>query len=216
MSYKAVLFDMDGTLLNTLEDLANAGNQTLKKLGFPIHNIEDYRFFVGKGAASLAKVILPTEKQDESTVQTCLEMFLNEYDKHWMDNTKLYPGISQMLDQLTEMGIRMSIFSNKPHPLTMKCANAFLSKWNFEKIYGQSAETPRKPDPKGALKIAEEMNLPTESFAYLGDTSTDMKTANAAKMFPVGVLWGFRPKEELIEAGSKALLENPLELFKFI
>lgn len=216
MSYKAVLFDMDGTLLDTLEDLADAGNQTLVKLGFPIHSIADYRFFVGKGAANLAKVILPLENQDETMINTCLEMFLKEYDDHWMDNTKPYPGIPQMLDQLTERGIRMSIFSNKPHQLTMNCANAFLSKWSFEEIIGQSEETPRKPDPKGALKIAEKMELPTNAFAYMGDTSIDMKTANAASMYPIGVLWGFRPKEELIEAGAKVLLENPLELFRYI
>ena len=212
MPYQAVIFDLDGTLLDTLEDLGDAVNRVLSARGLPVHPIDAYRFFVGDGMAKLIERALPEDKRDAETVRSCLEAFRVDYDRHWNVKTKPYDGIGAMLDELTARGLKRAILSNKPHEFTQLCVSEFLSKWSFDAVIGGRDGVPLKPDPAGALEIALTLGLPPAAFLYLGDTAVDIKTAIAADMTPVGALWGFRPAKELLESGAKILIEQPLEI----
>ena len=212
MPYKAILFDLDGTLLDTLEDLGDAVNRVLSARGLPVHPIDAYRFFVGDGVAKLIERALPEDKRDAETVRSCLEAFRADYDRNWNVKTKPYDGIGAMLDELTARGLKRAILSNKPHEFTQLCVREFLSKWTFDAVIVQREKVPLKPDPAGALELALTLGISPAAFLYLGDTAVDIKTAIAAGMTPVGVLWGFRPEKELRESGAKILIEQPLEV----
>ncbi|MFQ5965040.1 MAG: HAD family hydrolase [Candidatus Scalinduaceae bacterium] len=216
MSYKAVLFDLDGTLLDTLEDLGSVMNRVLTRKGYPTHKLDNYRYLVGDGATTLIKRALPEEKRNDNIIRSCLEAFLKDYDQNWNVKTKPYNGITEMLDTLTACGMKMAVLSNKPHEFTNRCVTHFLPSWNFDMVLGQCDEFPSKPDPAGALKVAECLNLSPSDFLYLGDTAVDMKTSIAAGMFPVGVLWGFRSAKELRENGAQVLIKKPLEILNLL
>ncbi len=216
MRYKAVLFDLDGTLLDTLEDLGNAVNRVLARKGFPTHELDSYRYSVGDGAAMLVKRALPKEKRTDNIVHSCLEAFLEDYGQNWNVKTKPYDGIPAMLDALTSREIKMTVLSNKPHEFTKRCVEHLLPNWNFDVVFGKRDVVPGKPDPTGALEIAECLNIPPSEFLYLGDTAVDMKTSTAAGMFPVGALWGFRPAKELQDNGAQVLIARPLEILNLL
>ena len=216
MKKKAVVFDLDGTLLDTLDDLCNSVNRVLESKGFPVHSLDAYRYYVGDGAATLFRRVLPEGHRDEQMIQQCLLDFREDYGRNWSVKTKPYPGIDTLLDALTAQGVQMSVLSNKPHETTMKCIEGILPGWKFEPVFGQREGVPRKPDPSGAREIARMLGLKPADFLYLGDTGTDMQTATAAGMFPVGALWGFRTKEELIEHGARALVHRPDELLDIL
>ena len=212
MKYQAIIFDLDGTLLNTLADLGNAVNRVLTKHGFPAHELEAYRFFVGDGALMLITRALPSSERDENTINTCLEEFLIDYELNSDRETDLYEGIPDLLDILTKAGIKLAVHSNKPHTLAIKCINNYLSRWEFSAIIGQQEAIPKKPDPAGALQIAGQIGIPVSSFIYVGDSGVDMKTAVSAGMLAAGALWGFRTAEELNECGAMILLSHPREV----
>ena len=216
MKYKAVLFDLDGTLLDSIEDMGDSLNRVLVQNGFPTHDRDAYCRFVGDGATNLINRALPEGKRTESIISSCLKSFLVDYDKNWNVKTRLYDGIPELLDTLTSRGLKISVLSNKPHRYTLKCMDGFLSDWEFDVVFGQRDEVPRKPDPAGALEIAEQLNIIPSDFLYLGDTETDLKTSFAAGMFPVGVLWGFRSAGELRENGAKVLINGPLEVLELL
>jgi phosphoglycolate phosphatase len=216
MTYKAVIFDLDGTLLDTLEDLGNAGNRVLTARGFPTHEIDAYRYFIGDGATTLITRALPEEKRSDEIISTCLEEYRQDYSRNWNVNTKPYDGVEEMLDALVAHGFKLAILSNKPHEFTKQCVTGFLSKWTFDAVFGQRDPIPRKPDPAGALKIAGELKTAPSDFLYLGDTAIDMKTAIAANMFPVGALWGFRSAEELQQNGAQVLLKRPMDIMNIL
>jgi phosphoglycolate phosphatase len=212
MPFKAVLFDLDGTLLDTLEDIADAANRVLTANGFPGHGLDAYRRFVGDGAAALMTRALPAGERREETIQRCLDAFVGDYGRNWNVKTAPYPGIPELLDALTGRGTPMAVLSNKPHRPTCRCVARILGRWRFEVVFGERAGVPRKPDPVGALEAADRMALPPSAFLYLGDTATDMATAEAAGMYPVGVAWGFRPIEELERAGARLVVTRPSEV----
>lgn len=216
MHFKAILFDLDGTLLDTLEDLGNAANRVLEKYDFPTRPLDTYRYFVGDGATVLMKRALPENKRDDDTVGACVQTFREEYGKGWNVKTRPYDGVAEMLDALTAGGLKMAVLSNKPDEFTKRCVTEFLPKWNFEMVLGQSNLMPLKPDPKGALEIARCLNVIPSHFIYLGDTAIDMKTAIAAGMYPVGALWGFRTGKELRENGAQALIKRPQEILTLL
>lgn len=216
MQYKAILFDLDGTLLDTLADLGNSMNRVLRGQGFPVHLLDAYRYFVGNGSRMLVTRTLPETHRDEKTVKRCLSLFLEEYEQHWQDETRPYDGVPEMLDALQAQELELTVFSNKPHDFTVLCVQKLLSKWRFRVIAGQRETVAPKPDPGGALAIARTLNLSPSEFLYLGDTGTDMQTAVAAGMFPVGALWGFRPREELLEHGARILLEHPVDMLELL
>ena len=212
MSAKAILFDLDGTLLNTLDDLADAVNRVLMAKGFPTHRLDAYRYFVGNGSLMLVTRALPENHRDDQMVHSCLEAFLRDYGQNWMIKTKPYEGVPAMLDVLTERGLKLAILSNKKDDVTKKTVNELLSRWTFDAVIGQRDEVPAKPDPAAALEIVERFHVAAGEFIYLGDTDVDMETAVAAGMFPVGALWGFRTSEELLVGGARALISRPMDL----
>jgi len=216
MAYKAVIFDLDGTLLNTLEDLGNAMNRVLAKEGFPSHPLDAYRYFVGDGATMLVIRALPEDNRNDDTIQRCLKMFLEDYSQNWNINTKPYEGIPEMLDALAARGLKMAVLSNKPDDDAKRCVAELLPNWDFDMVLGQREGIPRKPDPAGALQITEHFQIPPFEILYLGDTAVDMQTAIAAQIFPVGALWGFRPQKELEENGARAFLKKPMEILTFV
>lgn len=211
--FKAVLFDLDGTLVDTIEDLADSVNAALAALGHPQHELGPYNYFVGNGIEILVKRALPEDKRDDETVEECLALCRKEYANRWKDKSLPYPGIPEMLDELTARGFKLTILSNKPDHFTKAMVNDLLAKWKFEHIQGALPDVPIKPDPTAALAIANKLEIPPEEFLYFGDTNTDMETANGAGMHAIGVTWGFRPREELVESGAKTLLNSPMELF---
>jgi phosphoglycolate phosphatase len=195
-----------------LADIACAANAGLSELGFPMHPVESYRRFVGDGAGCLALRVMPEDHQDEETVERCREIIAAEYAKCWADNTKPYPGIPEMLAELHEQRIPMAVLSNKPHESTRTVVEGYFPDHYFQIVRGSLPSVPIKPDPAGALQIAEELDILPGRFVYIGDTDTDMRTAVAAGMFPAGALWGFRTGEELTANGAKVLLKKPAEI----
>lgn len=216
MKFKAVLFDLDGTLLNTLDDLADSMNTSLRRFGFPGHPVDAYRYLVGDGLLNLVLRALPADHRDEATVNEVAGAEWEEYGRNWANKTQPYEGIPELLDALRERGIAMCILSNKPDEFTHIIVQKFLSKWKFAIVRGQDEDTPIKPNPLGADQIALELGLTNAEFLYVGDSNTDMRTANAAGMFAVGALWGFRGRDELIAAGAKALIERPRDLLNLL
>ena len=216
MNFKAVIFDLDGTLLDTLNDLASSMNSVLARFNFPVHPVDSYRYYVGDGMDTLVRRTLPKQNCDSRTIAKCLKAVKEEYHAHWADSTKPYPGIPQMLTAIQNHSIPMCILSNKPHDFTELTVNKLLPAWSFKVIRGVSDLTPKKPDTAGALQICAELDVPPASVLYLGDTDTDMITANVAGMYPVGVLWGFRTAEELKSNGAKTLLAKPVDILTLL
>jgi phosphoglycolate phosphatase len=216
MKYKAVLFDLDGTLLDTLVDLAGTVNRSLAKVGFPAHKVEEYKYFVGDGREQMAERALPPEHRDAATLKKLLTYINEDYTQHWGDNTATYEGIPELLDELVRRKTLIAVLSNKPYDFTETMVDKLLSKWRFAVVAGAMPSVPIKPDPTSAIKIARDLNIAPSDFLYLGDTDIDMKTAVGAKMFPCGVLWGFRTAEELKAGGARALVQYPGEVLKLL
>jgi phosphoglycolate phosphatase len=213
-SYKAVIFDLDGTLLDTLADIGSAANDVLKDRGHATHNLDAYRHFIGDGVATLFKRILPEGVPTPEVVAECVSEFGVTYGRRWDDNSRLYPGIEELLNELVQRAVPIAILSNKPHDFVGVCVAEFLSTWPFEPILGQREGVPRKPDPAGVLEVCEALGVAPEECVYVGDSSVDMLTAKNSGAMAVGVAWGFRPVEELVEYGAARILETPLQLLK--
>jgi phosphoglycolate phosphatase len=216
MNYRAVIFDLDGTLLDTLEDLMAAVNHSLLKLGFPTHGPAEFKYFVGAGRDVMAALSLPADRRTPKIVAQLCENVDAYYLQHWTDHTRPYPGIPELLNSLTARGIRMAVLSNKPHNFTVLNISKLLSPWHFEAVLGATSSLPKKPDCTSALQIARQMEIAPADFLYLGDSDIDMQTATNACMYPVGALWGFRTAEELKSAGAKTLVREPLELLDLL
>lgn len=216
MAYRAVLFDLDGTLLDTIKDIADSVNIALARLGLPQHEVEAYKYYVGDGRKALAIRALPEDCRDTANVDRLSASIEIEYSKRWVNNTMAYPGVPDMLQSLAHLGIKMAILSNKPQASTEEMVSGLLSQWRFELILGARSSIPMKPDPTSALQTARRLNIPPAEFLYLGDTDVDMKTATAAGMYPVGALWGFRTADELLAGGAKDLIQNPTDLLRLL
>lgn len=216
MKYKAVVFDMDGTLLDTLADLGDAMNRVLEQHGFATHPMDAYRRFVGSGAGQLVARALPAHERDEDLQNRCLQAFLREYEAGWRIRTCLYEGIPELLDALAARKIPMAVLTNKPQAFAELCMREFLSRWDFALTVGQAPGVPVKPDPAGPRQVIDHLGVRPDEILYLGDTDVDMFTAVNAGMHPVGVLWGFRPESELLESGAAATLAHPMELLRFL
>ena len=216
MNYSAIIFDLDGTLLNTIDDLANAMNFVLEQHLFPTHDVEKYKYFVGNGMENLTRRALPSTCKDESVIATCLEEFQTRYSETWHLCTKPYPGIVELLDALEALGIKMSILSNKNDQFTQVMIDYYFGLDRFDFVYGARVDVPKKPDPTAALEIASRSSILPSAYLYLGDSGVDMQTANSAGMFALGATWGFRKKEEMEEFGVKRLIYDPLEIVELI
>lgn len=216
MSYKAILFDLDGTLLNTLADIGDAVNRVLTRESLPAHSLPAYRHFIGDGVVMLMTRALPENKQNDETIGNLVEAFRKDYGKNWNVKTKPFEGVPGMLDALSRRRIRMAVLSNKPHAMTRRCIEELLPEWTFDVVLGQRENVPRKPDPSGALEVADHLNLLPKQILYLGDSAVDMLTARAAGMFAIGALWGYRSMDELKGAGAQALIDRPEDVLSFL
>lgn len=216
MKFKAILFDLDGTLLDTIDDLSNSMNAVLERKGFPTHGTEAYKYFIGDGIRNLVIRALPEDNRTEAMVDQCLAGMKEEYGKRWDEKTKPYEGIPELLDALQAKGIRMTILSNKADEFTRLVVDKLLPRWEFDVVFGERPSVPKKPDPAGAIEISRMLRIPAQEFLYLGDTHVDMRTANAAGMYAVGALWGFRKADELVEGGAKVLIPKPETLLDLL
>ena len=212
--FKAALFDLDGTLLNTIDDLGNSMNGVLRSMKLPEHTIPEYKIFVGKGLRNLVTSVLPHDSRDDSTISICLDKMLQEYGSRWCEQTRPYEGIPELLDELVNREIKLAILSNKAHHITMLVYNKYLDRWPFEAVFGERPGIPRKPDPTVALDIIDILGVKAEEIVYLGDSGSDMETAIKAGMYPVGALWGFRDARELVEHGAKKIIQTPAEFLE--
>jgi phosphoglycolate phosphatase len=216
MKFQAAIFDLDGTLLDTLADIADAMNAALEGMGFPVHETTAYRYLTGDGVRALAERSIPEKAKDEITVAACIREFRSEYAGRWGKKTRSYPGIIGLLTELVRRRIKLSVLSNKLDEFTRQAVRDFLPGFEFSFIIGAKPDLPPKPDPAGALLIASGLRIPPADIIYLGDTGVDMQTAVRAGMFPVGALWGFRDEKELREHGARAVISSPRELLGFI
>lgn len=214
MIHRAIIFDLDGTLLDTLKDLAFSVNAVLKEKGFSEHPVDAYRYFVGDGIEALVRRAFPDHIIDDAYLPDLVKAVKEEYSKKWADHTRPYPGIEEMLDYFEAQEIPKGIFSNKPHEFTTLTVETLLPRWYFAAVQGIEGGVPKKPDPTGALRLADLIGADPGEIVYLGDTATDMKTATAGNFYPVGALWGFRSADELLEAGAKMLAETPQDVVK--
>jgi phosphoglycolate phosphatase len=214
LKFKAIIFDLDGTLLDTLKDLALAVNAVLKRKGYAVHSVDAYRYFVGDGIDLLVKRTFPPAAWSDSNLELLIDEVKEEYGRRWADHTVPFPGVSEMLDVLEQMAVPKAIFSNKPHEFALLTVEKLLATWRFVDVIGIGPLMPRKPDPSGALQIAAKMKLDPAEIVYAGDTDTDMKTALTGGFYPAAVLWGFRPEEELKAGGARFLAADPLDLIE--
>lgn len=212
--YKAVIFDLDGTLLDTLEDLANSVNYALRQFGFPERTTDEVRHFIGNGVIKLMTRATP-DGIDEETFEKCFECFRSHYLEHMYDNTKPYKDITQMLTLLKEKNIRTAVVSNKLHSgVTGLCDDFF--KGQLTSAYGVNTEDERKPKPKNVFKALDDLGVSEEETVYVGDSEVDVETAKNAGLECIGVTWGFRSKEELIKNGADYIAESCKELLDMI
>jgi phosphoglycolate phosphatase len=214
MRYAAAIFDLDGTLLDTLADIADAMNAALEKMGFPGHKTAEYRYLTGDGVRALAERSIPDKAKREAAVAACIQEFRMEYAERWGTKTRPYPGIPELLAGLAGRRVKLSVLSNKLDEFTRRAVREFLPGFDFSFILGAKPDLPPKPDPAGALLIASGIGIPPSGIIYLGDTGVDMRTAVRAGMFPVGALWGFRDEGELRENGARALVSSPGEFLR--
>ena len=217
MKYQAAIFDMDGTLINSLEDLADSVNETMIHYGFPTHAIEEYRYFVGNGARKLIERSIPKDKAgDADFVSEALEYYNGCYERHLTDKTRPYDGILEMLERLKEKDIPLGVCTNKQQFAADEIVKVMFPANMFSAVVGDQKGLPRKPDPTKVLKIANQFNVKPEHVAYFGDTSVDMETAHNAGFLSIGVTWGFRPRSELVESGAEILINQPSELWQHV
>jgi phosphoglycolate phosphatase len=215
MNVNAVIFDLDGTLLNTIDDIADAVNATLRAFDFPEHPVDAYKYYVGNGMRTLVQRVLP-DTVDEALHHPFLLSMQEQYKLHWSNKTVVYPAVPLLLDYLNNEKIPIAVLSNKAHEFVLLMAARFLKKWKFSGIYGARSSVPKKPDPAASMQIAAQFRTAPEDILFVGDTNTDMKTAVSAGMVAVGAAWGFRTAAELEEAGARYIIETPQELIPII
>ena len=212
MAYRAAVFDLDGTLLNTLADLADSGNELLASYDMAPHPEKAYRYYVGNGSRKLMERILPGKSPEQ--IDEALARYKAIYEKHLTAKTTPYAGIAETLSALKVRGVRMAVCTNKH----ISAAEALIRKYfpadTFDTFEGDRPGVPRKPDPAHVRIVLEKMGIRPEETVYLGDSGVDMQTAVNAGALPVGVLWGFREKDELMENGAQILLSKPSELLE--
>lgn len=210
---KLVIFDLDGTLLNTIADLAAATNYALKQYGLPTHNEEEYKFFVGNGINKLFERALPEDKRNDEYVMKIRSEFVPYYDAHNSDLSKPYPGMNSLLAELQKNNIQIAVASNKYQAAAVKLVKHYFPEINFCEILGQREGVPSKPDPTIVNEISEHAGISKKEIVYVGDSCVDMETGKNAGVKTVGVSWGFRPRTEL-EAYKPDFIANDAKELK--
>lgn len=215
MRHLSIIFDLDGTLLDTLADIADSCNEVLIQHHFPTHPLPAYKGFVGNGLYTLIERMTPADTADH-VIQGCAALFTEIYSQNWKRKSCLYDGINAMLSALKGHGKQLAVLSNKPHEFTTLCVDEFFPEGLFSIVYGQRTGFAKKPDPTVALTIAAHLSSRPQDTVFVGDSGVDMKTAKAAGMTAVGVSWGFRSVEELRVNKADIIVHNPLELEQYV
>ncbi len=209
---KGIIFDLDGTLLDSLQDIVDIVNSILLKYQLKIHTLQEYRYFVGYGSRELFR---RCAAEADDTMQ---EIMTKEFGENYMalteSKSKLYDGIEKTLEKLFDKELKIAVLSNKPDALTKECVQQYLGDFSFHAVFGEREGIQRKPHPAGAIEIAQIFGLESKEIVFVGDTRVDMETANACGMYPLGVGWGFRDKEELAAFGAKKIITHPEELLE--
>lgn len=213
---KLVIFDLDGTLLNTIADLATATNQALQHYGYPTHEVEAYRFFVGNGINKLFERALPETERTEENILKIRSQFVPYYDTHNADLSRPYPGIPELLMTLQQKGIKIAVASNKYQAATRKLIAHYFPEINFVEVLGQREGIPAKPDPSIVNEIKIKAGVDEKEILYAGDSNVDMQTAHNAGVTAVGVAWGFRPRTELEALHPAYIIEKAEELLSLL
>lgn len=210
---KAVIFDLDGTLSDSIASIKYCGDRTLERFGYGPFPEADYKYFVGDGAANLVKRALAASGDKELIhFEEAYALYREYFAADCMYQVKPYDGIPELLEELKARGLKLAVLSNKPHGQTIEVIETLFGKDCFDHIQGQKEGIPIKPDPAGVFQILEQFGLTADEVLYLGDTATDMKTGKSAGAFTVGALWGFRDRQELEEAHADAIVAHPLEV----
>ncbi len=204
---KAVLFDLDGTLVNSLADLGDSTNYALSKFGFPVHEIEKYKYFVGDGMQKLIERVLPEDSRDEETKAKVFECFWNRYAEHYLDKTVAYDGIDNVIEALKQMGLKIAVVSNKADEMAKIVTEKIFGNV-FDSVTGKREGYPTKPNPKLTLEIIGELGVEPQECVFVGDSGMDMATAKNSGCVALGVLWGFRKSDELLQNGADYLVSE--------
>lgn len=212
---KAVLFDLDGTLVNSLADLAASTNYALEQYGFPTHNVEKYKYFVGNGMQKLIERVLPEDKRDIDTKQKVFDCFINHYRKHYADKTVAYDGIFELLESIKNKGIKIAVITNKAHEMAETIIDNIFGDM-FEIVFGKKEGYPPKPEPSLTLKLISDLGVTSSECMLIGDSGVDIETAKNAKLVSVGVLWGFRTRDELASKGADYIVSEPTEIIEIL
>ncbi len=213
---KLVIFDLDGTLLNTIQDLAGSTNYALRQCGFPEHETEAYNYFVGNGIKKLFERALPENERTSENIEKMKRFFLAHYTQNNTCLTRPYPGIPELLEQLRLRGVALAVASNKYQEGTEKLVRYYFENITFSAILGQREGVPVKPDPAIVKEILSLSGVTESETLYVGDSGVDMQTAMAAQVVSAGVTWGFRPRKELEENGACHLVDSPAEILSLV
>lgn len=216
LKYKGAIFDLDGTLLNTIMDLSDSVNAVLNELHYPLHSYEEYKKRIGHGFRNLIEVSLPAEAVNDELVEKGLQLFLKAYDERYREKTVPYNGICELMADLNQSGVVMAVNSNKRNDYTQTLINDFFPGIPFVAVFGERTGVPKKPDPSTALEIAAKMGVLAEEIVYIGDSSTDIQTGKNAGMDTIGVSWGFRGRTEMEQSGSSFVVDNPIQILNII
>ena len=215
-SLQAVFFDLDGTLIDSLADLAEAVNRMLDDRGYPRRDPGLFNEFVGDGVLKLVQRAVPDEVRDEATVKACVDGYLAHYQDLWHDRTQPYAGIVETLAALRAQGLKLGVISNKPHRFTVLCCDHFFGPDVFDGVLGQRPDVPRKPDPAGAFELAGRLGVHVSRCAYVGDSGVDMKFGVNSGMRRIGVRWGFRSEQELRDNGAEAMVSKAQDIVRLV
>ena len=212
---KACIFDMDGTTVNTINSISHFANSALKKYNLPSIDTKKYKILVGDGARVLVKRMIETVGGTDSDFENVLTEYNTTYDNDFMYLTKAYDGILDLLDSLNAKGVKTAILSNKPHETAIKVSNTLFGD-KIKICHGARASVPLKPDPSGVFELLDLLGVEKDECLYIGDTATDMKTGKSSGLYTVGVLWGFRGRDELENSGADVIISQPCELLNVI
>ena len=213
---KLVIFDLDGTLLNTIEDLGNAANYALSLNGYPTHSLASYPFFVGNGVRNLIRKALPDDMRTDSIIESLLKDFKEYYNEHNTDCTKPYDGIEELLRNLQDNGVKIAVASNKYQQATEKIIAHYFGDIDFVAVYGQREGVNVKPDPSVVFSILSDAKVPKSEVLYVGDSGVDMETARRACVDSVGATWGFRSEKELNEYHADMIVNKASDIFDIV
>lgn len=208
------IFDLDGTIANTIDDLADAVNYGLRQLGCPEHSVENYKKFVGNGAIVLCQRALPDGRKADA--DKLHQIFRRYYDEHYLDKTRLYPGIKETMERLAENGVTLAVATNKPQDVARQVVSVLLPGIDFVEVLGGCAERPKKPEPAIIREILEDISADVNSAFMIGDSNVDIKTAENSGLISIGCAWGFRGRGELEAAGADYIAETPHDIAEII